>query len=72
LEGLGAEAMDAVADLELGLAQELGVGLGGEQAGEAAGFVKEGLLQSIKQALGFGILFWGEVLIHDGSRGGVH
>jgi hypothetical protein len=64
--------VDAVANLELGRAEELGVGLGGEEAGEAAGLVEEGLLQGFKKALGFGFLVAGEVLVHDDSRGGVH
>jgi hypothetical protein len=36
LQGGGAEAVDGIADLELGLAQELAIGLGGKQAGESA------------------------------------
>src|SRR5262249_6038589 len=61
LEGAGAEAVDRVADLELGLTQELIVGLGGEQASEAAGLIQEGLLEGLEEALGFGFLVGGEV-----------
>jgi hypothetical protein len=63
--------VDAVADLELGRSQELGVGLGGEQAGEAAGSLQERLLQGFKEALGIGFLLGGQVGFPDGSPGGV-
>jgi hypothetical protein len=36
LEGLGPDLVDSVADLEFGLSQELPIGFGGEQFGEAA------------------------------------
>jgi hypothetical protein len=36
LEGLGADLVDPVADLEFGLPQELPIGFRGEELGEAA------------------------------------
>src|SRR6266550_3334873 len=61
--------MQGVANLELGLAQELGVGLAGEEFSEAAGLVEEGLLEGIVEALGFGFLFGGKVHAGTPSRG---
>jgi hypothetical protein len=71
LQGLGSQAVDRLADLELRGAEELRVGLGGEQACEAAGLVQEGLLEGLEEALGFGFLLGGQVGFPDGSRGGV-
>ena len=49
--------MDPVADLELGLPEELPIGFGGEQFGEATEVGVGGLLQSLIDPLGqFGLL----------------
>ena len=50
LEGLGADLVDAVADLELGLPQELAIGLGGEQVGEAAEVGVGGLAERLDRS----------------------
>jgi hypothetical protein len=55
-----------IANLELGLAQLLAVGLARQQAREAAGFIQKDLLQQLVEALGFGFLFRREVVVHDG------
>ena len=70
---LGGEAVELIADLELGLAQLLAVGLAGHQACEAAGLVEEGLPELFVEALGFGLLLGGkgDVAVHGGPRGGV-
>ena len=57
LEGLGADFADAVADLELGLPEELSVRFGGEQFGEASEVGVGGLLERLIDPLGqFGLL----------------
>lgn len=53
---MGTEAVDRVANLELRLAQQLGVRFASQQAGEVAGFIEERLLEQGKEALGFGFL----------------
>jgi hypothetical protein len=53
--------VDEVADLELGLAEDLGVGLGGQQAGEGQDLGVGGGLEGVVDAPGFGLLVVGEV-----------
>jgi hypothetical protein len=63
--------MDGAADLELGLAEQLGVGLAGQQAGEVLGRGGAGALPQVEQALGFGLLFGGQGDVgHGGPPGG--
>src|SRR5262249_60805393 len=70
LEGLGAEAVDRVADRELRLAEELAVGLGGQEAGEPLGLVQERLLHQLEEALGLGLLLGGQGGVgHEGTPG---
>src|SRR5262245_38670689 len=52
LDGLGPDLVDAVSDLELGLSQELAVGLGGQQLGQGAEVGLDGLPQRLEDALG--------------------
>ena len=52
--------MDTVADLELGFAQELVVGLGGEQVGDLPEFRVGGLARGLIDPLGFVGLFGAE------------
>ena len=61
LEGLGSQAMDQVADLELGGAEELMVGLDGEQLGDRAKVVFGGGLERLEQLLGAAGLLLGEM-----------
>ena len=70
LEGLGAKAVDMVADLELGGPQEAVIGLGGQQAGDVTGLVEEGLLEQLVEALGFGLLVGGEGDVRHGASVG--
>jgi hypothetical protein len=60
LQGGGGQAVARVADLELGAAPLLAVGLAGQEPGEAAGLVAAGLLQHLVEVLGFGFLFRGQ------------
>jgi hypothetical protein len=55
--------MDQVADLELGLSQEFGVALGGEESGHPVQLGLEDRAQDEEEVFGFGILFGAE----DGS-----
>src|SRR5262249_22222145 len=72
--GVSAEAVDGVADLELGGAEEVSVVLAGEQPGELAGLVEEGRLDRLEEALGQGFLFGGKRDVRHGTsvckRGG--
>ncbi|WP_145269311.1 hypothetical protein [Tautonia plasticadhaerens] len=52
--------MHPVADLELGLAQELAVGFGGERMGDPAQLGIAGRPQGLVDALGFGGLLGGQ------------
>jgi hypothetical protein len=54
--------VDGVADLELGLAEQLGVGLAGQQFGEAPGSGEEGAFEEVVEALGFGLLLRGQAM----------
>src|SRR5262249_13012674 len=60
LEGLGADPVDEVPDLELGLAKELPIGFGGQQLGDRANVVADGLHQDTLDPLGLVLLFRGE------------
>src|SRR5262249_30304178 len=55
------EAVDGLADLELGRAQQLGGGLGGQQLGEPSRLLEKDALQLLEQTLGFGLLVGGEI-----------
>jgi hypothetical protein len=57
LDHLGADLVHPVADLELGLPEELVVGLRGEQLGQPAQLVLDGGAEDLEEALGFGGLF---------------
>jgi hypothetical protein len=62
-----------VADLELGLTQQLGVGLLRQQAGQAARLLKERPLEQLEEALGLGLLLGGKRQLCHGTislRGG--
>ena len=50
LEGRDSDLVDAVSDLELGLSQELAIGLGGQEFGEGAEVGCDGLLQGLEDA----------------------
>jgi hypothetical protein len=54
--------VDSVADLELGLAEELVVGLGGEQLGDPPEFVLGGLTEGVEDPPGLVVLFRGKVI----------
>src|SRR4051794_30655734 len=51
LEGFRADLMDEVPDLEFGLAKKLSIGFGGEQLGDRAKVVADGLHQAALDAL---------------------
>ena len=59
--------MGPVAELELGGPQELGVGLGHEEAGPAEGFLLGLLADQGREALGFGFLVGGEDQVWPGG-----
>ena len=67
LQQLGAELVNGVAELELGLAQHLAGRLAGEQACQAACLLEQGFLEEFEQALGFGFLFGREGKISHGA-----
>jgi hypothetical protein len=48
--------MDAVTHLELGLAQEVSIFLGGQQPGQGQQIVVSGALEDLENALSFGFL----------------
>jgi hypothetical protein len=52
--------VDTVSHVELGLPQELAVGLGGQQLGEGAEVGIDGLPQGLEDALGFRGLLGGQ------------
>src|SRR6516162_3733931 len=60
LDGLGANLVDEVPNLELGLAKELAIGFGGQQLGDRADLVADGLHQDAFDPLGLVLLFGGE------------
>jgi hypothetical protein len=55
-EGLGGDAMDHGACLELGGAKDLGLGLAHQQAGECQEIVARVVLNPLEQPLGFRFL----------------
>jgi hypothetical protein len=59
--------VNGVTDLKLGLAEQLGVGLAGQQAGEVPGLGGEGALQEFEQAPGFGLLLGGQADVGHGG-----
>jgi hypothetical protein len=61
LEGLGAEAVNAVADREFGGAEEVAVVLARQQARQLEGFVRTSGFEPLEEGLGLGFLFGGEV-----------
>jgi len=52
LDGLGSDFVDPVADLELGLAEDLSVGLGGEQLGDPSDFLADHVEQASLDPVG--------------------
>jgi hypothetical protein len=64
LNGACAEGVNGIANLELGVAEELVVGLGGEEFGEGTEVLVGGLAEKLVEAFGLGALFGGQV--HDG------
>ena len=60
LEHLGADLMEDVPDLEFGLAENLGVGLGREQAGHLEDVLFHRLEDDLGQFLGVGFLLGGQ------------
>jgi hypothetical protein len=56
LQGLGNQAVSAVAQVELGGAEQVAVVLSGEQACGLAGLVEEGLLDGVEEAPDLGLL----------------
>jgi hypothetical protein len=74
-EGVGSDPVHAVAYLELGLTQELRIGLGDEQASDMQDFFAGTDHDTVGQPLGFGFLGGGELgFCHDAvpSRWGVN
>jgi hypothetical protein len=69
LDGLGSQPVDGVAHLELGAVQHLGVLLADQEVGQLPGFVQEGLLHLLVEALGEGPLLGGEGLSDMGPPG---
>jgi hypothetical protein len=59
--------MDAVAHLELGVAQELAVVFAGHQAGQAPRLGIKGLLEPLVHGLGLGFLFRRKGLLDHGA-----
>ena len=62
--GLGGHAEQQGAEVEFGLAEEVAVVLGDEQAGHLEQLVRGGLLELLGELSGFGFLFGGEVHAH--------
>jgi len=60
LVGLGAEAVDEVAEVELGVAEEGGLVGGDEGAGDGEEFVVGSLAEGLSELLGLGFAFRGE------------
>lgn len=70
MQGRGPEAMHGVAEFKLGLAEKLVVRLTGQKPGQAAGFLKVGLLEALVELFGDEFLFGREGnRIHDKPRG---
>jgi hypothetical protein len=67
LDGLGADRVDDVADLELGLSQDLVIGLGGQESGHLEDVSFEGLEHGLDEFLGMGLLLGGQ--LRGGHRG---
>jgi hypothetical protein len=65
---LGADLVDDVADLELGLAEDLVIGLGGQESGHLEDVTFEGLEHGLGEFLGMGLLLGGQV---GGGHGGL-
>jgi hypothetical protein len=63
--------VDSIADLELGLTEELAVGLGGEQLGDAPDFVPDGGEQASLDPVGFVALLGGQIEWESGHRRGL-
>jgi hypothetical protein len=52
--------VDPVANLEFGVAQEMGIVFTSEEAGQAEGFAIEGVLEALVDDLGVGFLALGQ------------
>ena len=61
LEGLGPDGVDEVADLELGRSEQVPVGLGGQEFGQASDVGREGGGEVLAETVGVGLLIGGEV-----------
>jgi hypothetical protein len=61
LQGRGPKAVQGLLKVELGLAQQVGVVLAGQEFGEASGFFEEGSLQELKETVGLFLLGGDEV-----------
>jgi hypothetical protein len=71
LVGLGGDAEDEVADLELGGAEEGGVGGDDEQAGDLEEFVLSGAGDGLSELLGLSFLGGGQGFLHGWLSEGV-
>jgi len=58
---VGAQAVDAVADLEFRGAEEVAVLLASQETGELEGLGLEGRFQALEEGLGLGFLFGSQV-----------
>jgi hypothetical protein len=60
-----------IADLKLGLAEEFGIGLAGQQPSQTASLGQERLLQRVEESLGEKFLFGSEQsFVHDNLGSG--
>jgi hypothetical protein len=65
LEGVGGELVDTLAELEFGPAQDLVVGLAGQEPCESSGFLLEQGFESLEEVVG-------ELFLIGGKRDVVH
>jgi hypothetical protein len=65
LQGLGAGAVDEVAEVELGLSEGVLAGTADQQAGDGEDIAGEGLGDVGGELLGLGFLFSGQWFLHD-------
>src|SRR5512135_3098341 len=68
LQSFGADAVDAVPDLELGLAEELVVGLGRQEPSDLAQLVVTGRVERLVEAVGGEFLLGGQRDLGGGHR----
>jgi hypothetical protein len=71
LERTGREAMSQITQGKFSASEQLLVFLADEQANHVLEFFRENAVQEFGKALGFNLLFRGEVVVHDSSRRGV-